>query len=183
METAPKTTFHIALNPKTMAFESITDDKIADLLNCPKILVNPQTRARLKDGHKQLNYKAVATNSSKYQFEIYLRQNLREGMEDDFSCGISWIAPNGETLTLKRYNGASHNHYNQLEKNRLGYTCHIHIATEKYIKANRKAEGFAQATNRFMSASGAFHCLIVDCKITGIPTNPDIMGQPNLFNL
>ena len=70
-------------------------------------------------------------------------------MEEDFSCGISWVAPNGETLTLKRYNGSNHNHANHLEKVKLGYTCHIHIATEKYISANRKAEGFAEATERY----------------------------------
>ena len=34
-----------------MAFESLTDDKIADLLNSPKHLRNPQKRGKEKDGH------------------------------------------------------------------------------------------------------------------------------------
>ncbi len=164
-----------------MAFESLTDDKIADLLNCPKKLVNPNARSKEKEGHEQVNYKVVALDGSNHEFELYTRQNKREGMEDSFSCGISWIAPNGETLTLKRYNGPSHDHPNHLEKVRLGYNCHIHIATEKYINANRKAEGFAEKTDRYNSLEGALHCLVTDCKITGKQTTPDSTNQTKLF--
>jgi hypothetical protein len=164
-----------------MAFESLTDDKIADLLNCAKRLTNPQARAKNKDGHEQVNFKAKSLDDSGHEFEIYTRQNLREGMEDDFSCGIAWIAPNGETLTLKRYNGPNHDHPNHLEHTRLGYICHIHIATEKYLKANRKAEGFAEATNKYSTLSGALHCLVKDCNITGIATTPDNTSQTKLF--
>ena len=35
-----------------MAFESLTDEKFNDLLNCPKRVSNPQTRIKLKDGHE-----------------------------------------------------------------------------------------------------------------------------------
>lgn len=164
-----------------MAFESLTDERIEDLLNCPKHIVNPQARSKNKAGHEQLNYRANATDNSGRKFEIYKRQNLREGMEDDFSCGISWVAPNGETFTLKRYNGPSHNHPNHLEKERLGYECHIHVATEKYIKANRKAEGFAVATRKFNTLEGAFHCLVKDCNISGISTTSDNTNQTKLF--
>jgi hypothetical protein len=67
-----------------MAFESLTDDKIADLLNCPKRLTNPQARSKNKDGHEQFNYRVTATDDSGHEFEVYKRQNLREGMDDDF---------------------------------------------------------------------------------------------------
>lgn len=164
-----------------MAFESLTDDKIADLLNCPKRLTNPQARSKNKEGHEQINYKVTSTDGSGHEFELYKRQNLREEMEDDFSCGISWIAPNGETLTLKRYNGPNHDHPNHLEKVRLGYTCHIYIATEKYVKANRKAEGFAEATKRYNTVEGALHCLVTDCNISGIQTSSDNLTQTKLF--
>lgn len=156
-----------------MAFESLTDDKIMDLLNCPKHLKNPNAKAKISNGCLLVNYKVAATNDSGYEFEVYKRQNLREGMLDDFSCGISGLAPNGETLTLKRYNGNSHNHPNHLEKEKLGFTCHIHFTTEKYMKANRKPEGYAHATNRYTTVDGALHCLITDCKISGLNTHPD----------
>lgn len=164
-----------------MAFESLTDDKIADLLNCPKKLTNPQAKTKEKEGNEQVNFKVIALDETGHEFEVYKRQNLREGMEDDFSCGIKWIAPNGETLTLKRYNGSSHNHPNHLEKVKLGYNCHIHIATEKYIKANRKVDGFAEVTNRYNSLDGALHCLVEDCKISNIKTTSDSTNQTRLF--
>lgn len=161
-----------------MAFESITDNKIDELLKCPKQLKNPNARSKSKAGHEQVNYKVEATDGSGYSFEVYKRQNKREGMEDDFSCGISWISPDGETLTLKRYNGSSHNHSNHLENEKLGYHCHIHTATEKYIKANRKPEGFAIAATKYYTLNGAFHCLVTDCNISGIQTTAD---APKLF--
>jgi hypothetical protein len=98
-------------------------------------------------------------------------------MEDSFSCGINWVAPNGECLTLKRYNGPSHFHPNHMEGTKTSYECHIHIATERYIKANRKPEGFAEATDRYVTLEGAFHCLITDCHISGIGTTPDNLNQ------
>lgn len=163
-----------------MSFESTTDDKIDELLKCPKRLTNPQARAKMKEGHNQINYKVVSTDKNDHQFELYKRQNLREGMEDDYSCGLSWVAPNGDSLTLRRYNGPNHNHPNHLEKEKLGYICHIHQATEKYIKANRKAEGFAESTERYETLEGAIHCLVNDCNITGIQTEPDDTDQLKL---
>lgn len=163
-----------------MAFESITDEKIKELLLMPKRVINPTTRARIKDGHEQYNFKVRALGDVEYQMTLYTRKNLRNGMDDDFSCGLCWNAPNGETLTLARYNGASHSHSNHLENEVLSFECHIHHATEKYIKANRKPEGFAQTTDRYQSMNGALHCLVSDCKISGIPTTRD---EPYLFNV
>lgn len=163
-----------------MAFESLTDDKIGDLLNCNKKVVNPNVRRKEKEGHEQFNFRVIALDDSGHEFELYKRQNLREGMEDDFSCGISWLAPNGETLTLKRYNGSSHNHPNKIENTKLGNNSHIHIATEKYIQANRKPEGFAEITDRYNTLDGALHCLVTDCKISGIQTKSDSTNQTKL---
>jgi len=164
-----------------MPFESLTDEKILDLVTCPKQLINPQARTRNKEGHMQVNYRASANDGSENEFEIYKRQNLREGMEDDFSCGIAWIAPSGETLTLKRYNGPGHQHANQIENVTLDNVCHIHLATERYIQANRKAEGYADPSDRYITLDGAFACLVKDCKISGIKTTPDDLSQQQLF--
>lgn len=112
---------------------------------------------------------------------VYLRQNLLEGMHHDFSCGISWISPGGASLTLRRYNGPSHRHKNHLEGDSFQDKCHIHYATEKYINSNRRPEGFAKITDRFTTLNGALHCLVQDCNITGILTNPDTPSQFSLF--
>ncbi|RKS42557.1 hypothetical protein BC962_3224 [Gillisia mitskevichiae] len=165
-----------------MAFESITDERIAELLECSKRVTNPQARNRNLQGREQVNFTVVSTDGLDHKFEIYKRQNLRPGMEDDFSCGLSWVASNGETLTLKRYNGSSHSHPNHLEKTRLNFACHIHIATEKYILANRKPEGYAEETERYSTLDGALHCLMMDCNIIGLETKSDITNQTKLFN-
>ncbi len=57
----------------------------------------------------------------------------------------------------------------------MPHTC----AAEKYIKSNRKAEGFAETTERYRTLEGALHCLITDCNISGIQTSPD--NQIKLF--
>jgi hypothetical protein len=163
-----------------MPFESITDTKINELLTIAKKVLNPRSRPKEKDMHEQYNYK-LHSETEDLEFELYTRQNLREGMEDDFSCGISWLAPNGESFTLKRYNGPSHKHKNQLEGPSLDYKPHIHLSTERYVRANRKAEGFAEETNRYNSLKGAFHCLVTDCNISGINTEPDNASQIKLF--
>lgn len=59
-----------------MAFESLTDDKIADLLNCPKKLTNPQARSKGKEGHEQVNYKVVAMDGSNHKFELYIKDRI-----------------------------------------------------------------------------------------------------------
>ena len=133
-----------------MSFESITDSKIAELLKFRKRISNPNLRPKLKDGHEQYNYILSCIDNDKYRFELFTRQNKREGMEDDFSCGLNWVAPNGETLILCRYNGPNHDHPNHLENERLGYNCHIHKTTDKYIKANRKPEGFAEKNRKIL---------------------------------
>ncbi len=142
-----------------MAFESITDLKIKELIAMAKRVTNPRSRPKEKDGHEQYNYK-LQSETEDVEFELYTRQNLRDSMQDDFSCGISWLSSNGESFTLKRYNGPSHKHKNQLEGTLLEYKSHIHLSTEKYVRANRKAEGFAEETNRYNSLKGALHCLV-----------------------
>ncbi len=164
-----------------MAFESVTDNKISELISMSKRVTNPGSRSKTKEGHEQYNYKLKSETDEDLEFEFYTRQNLREGMEEDFSCGISWLAPNGESFTLKRYNGPAHTHKNQIEGNLLEYKPHIHLSTEKYVRANRKAEGFAEETNRYNSLKGAVYCLVTDCNISGIITQPDNAAQTELF--
>lgn len=161
-----------------MPFESITDERVHELLMMAKRVTNPNARAKNIEGRVQYNYKVVSENDKELRFELFTRQNSREGMEDDFSCGLSWLAPNGESLILCRYNGSSHTHSNRLENEALGYVYHIHKSTERYIRANRKPEGFAEETDKYYTLLGALHCLVSDCNITGLTTVPDM---PKLF--
>lgn len=157
-----------------MGIESITDQRIRELLTVSKRVTNPNVREIDKGSHRQKNYKVKGINGEK--FSLYLRQSKL--VEDDFSCGLSLQMVSGETLTLVRYNGSSHPHPNRLENTNVDFTCHIHTATERYISANLKPEGFAETTDRYSTLNGALHQLLTDCNITGLLSEPD---QPDMF--
>lgn len=162
-----------------MAFESISDVEIERLLALPKRVSNPGARDSRIEGRLQRNYDVVG-EGQEYKFQLYTRQNTRPGMDDDFSCGLSWLAPNGETLTLCRYNGPHLDHFNRVEHEWLEAKCHIHRTTERYIQAGFKPEGHASTTDRYRTLTGALHCLVTDCRISGLETQPD---EPTLFPL
>ena len=164
-----------------MGFETINNEKIFNLIAEIKTVQNPAAKYIEKDGMKRKNYVLSGENGNEYT--LYLRQNTRIGMYDDFSCGLSWLMSSGEVLTLVRYNGPSHQHRNHLEKEILPLGCHIHSAKEEYILAGRKPEGFAQLTDKYETLEGALHTLTNDCNIVGIKTQPDPPKQNTLFSL
>lgn len=102
-------------------------------------------------------------------------------MEDDFSCGFLWDAPNGETLMLCRYNGSSHIHRNKIEGKTFGPVFHIHRATKKYISASQNPDGFAYETDKYQTLEKALACLISDCNIEGLEASPKRDDQFELF--
>lgn len=147
-----------------MERENLTEDLIDYLIRCPKEITNSNAELFIENVRKQQNYRAISINNPRFVFEIYKRQNLNIDMEHDFSCGISVVTQEDKKITLKRYNGA-HIHYNSLEGTKLESKTHIHIATERYIKANKKPESFAETTERYTNLEEAFECLISDCNI------------------
>ena len=148
----------------------LTDDQIDALIGLPKIITNPKARKIEKRGSQQVNYDAEGPNGE--QFRVYLRQNMR--ITDGFSCGLLYVPPTGESITLTRYNGADHEHSNPLDSAApLPLACHIHRATEKYIAAGRKAEHYAETTDRYQTLDGALRALLLDCNISGLDDNLD----------
>ncbi len=148
-----------------MGYESLTDEKIISLLTLPKKITNPNITPKEKGAHWELNYNVIGKQNPSDQFRLYSRQNTIE--HDDFSCGLTWVMPSGEEVHLVRYNGKSHTHPNRLEHQTIPFQYHIHRATEKYIRAGKKPEGYAEATERYQDLQGAFRCLLTDCCIKG----------------
>lgn len=148
-----------------MSFESLTDEKIAELIGMPKAAVNDDVKEKRKGMHLQKNYEIIAKSDKNIRFELFTRQNME--MAEDFSCGIRWLAPGGEDMILVRYNGSSHPHPNKIERNRLEFANHIHRTTERYIEIG-KPDGFAEITDRYTTMNGAFNCLLRDCNVEGV---------------
>ena len=146
----------------------LSDEEIGRLIGLRKIITNPKARRLDKRGSGQLNYDAQADSGER--FKVYLRQNLR--IPEGFSCGLLYLADSGDSVTLARYNGSDHPHANPLETGTLmAPACHIHRATERYMRAGRKAEHFAEATGRYTDLAGALRALMDDCNVLGLSDN------------
>lgn len=151
-----------------MDFDNLTEIDIERLISLPKKVVNPNTRWVELRGSKQINYQLKAEG---FSFSMYLRQNTYD--LEHFSCGLVCIKPDGQKLSLLRYNGSNHPHGDIL------YACHIHKATERAIREGKKPDSYAEQTDRYHSLDGALFCLCEDANISGLP---DLKADhPDLF--
>lgn len=146
-----------------------TDIELDALRSMPKQVSNPGARWSDKPvanpGRRQRTHQAHGEADDGHRFSIYIRQNLID--ESDFSCGISYLPRGGQSLTLARYNGPSHEHGD------IAYLAHIHRATERAIAAGKKPESEAESTERYTSLEGALACLIDDFNIVGLRAKQD----------
>lgn len=151
-----------------MNFNELTDKNIDTLITMRKQVVNPSAKWTENRGSKQKNYELKA---GEYLFSLYLRQNSFDA--EHFSCGLAVIKPDGQRLTLLRYNGSNHPH------GEIHFACHIHRATEKAIRAGKKPESHAEQTDSYHSLEGALFCLCQDANVAGLP---DLKADhPDLF--
>ena len=153
----------------------LTDAQINDLLSMPKHVENPGAKTRTEGKHIRRDFRVKSTDGQ-HEFALFYRQSLV--MPDSFSTGLRWMARGGEPVMLICCNGAGHPHSNAIEGERLEFVRHIHIATERYLAAGKKEEGYAEPTNDYITVDGALDCLVRRCNITGLNTKAD---SPDLF--
>lgn len=90
---------------------------------------------------------------------VKLRQNAENVF--DFSV-ILVVSIAGKDVILRRYNGRSHEHRNQIEQDKF-YDYHIHTATRRYFERGCNPDGFAEPTDRYTTIAEAVDCLLSDC--------------------
>ena len=161
-----------------MGIETLTDERIAQLLAAPKHVENPQARERPEGKHLRRDYRVVS-DDGEHRLALFTRQSTK--IPDGFSVGLLWHAKTGEDVMLLRCNGSDHPHPNALERERIEFQCHVHLATERYIHANRKSEGYAEETQAYRTLAGALHHLVERANIQGLKTEPDGAQQAGLF--
>lgn len=149
---------------------SLTDEEITQLISLPKVVENPNAKSRNVGKHTQKDYR-VNSNDGKYEFVLFLRQSTI--INDSFTAGLRWLSKSGESVILVRANGSNHPHSNKLEAERFEFQCHIHKATERYIVAGKKDEGFAEPTTEYKTLNGALHTLVKICNIAGLNTSSE----------
>jgi len=67
-----------------------------------------------------------------------------------------------QIFRLRRYNGKSHEHTNQLEGGTF-YDFHIHYATERYQELGGREDAFAELTNAYSDFNSAVRCMFREC--------------------
>lgn len=153
-----------------MATTVLTDSDIDALLKLPKRVENPGAKQRTEGKHFRKDYR-VFSEDGKSEFALFVRQSTV--MPDSFSVGLRWLPKSGEDVMLIRFNGPNHPHSNALEGERFEFVCHVHQATERYLAAGKKDEGFAVQSSDYTTISGALHCLMRRCVIAGLSTQAD----------
>lgn len=127
-------------------------------------------RLRPKRGHEEQELELTGDAAS--EFRLILRQNKINTF--DFSIILAVHVPQSNQLfRLRRYNGKSHEHTNQIEDVTF-YDFHIHIATERYQQIGMREDAYASPTDRYSDFHGALRCLIHDANL-GVP--PDAQGS------
>lgn len=143
----------------------LTDEQIRELVEMEKRPRGKLSNPHRKAGHVERDLD-LTDAKGRQRFVLYTRQNMR--IPGDFSCGLRWRSPSGEDVMLARYNGRGHIHRNGIEGDRLEHTCHIHLATERYMRAGLAPEGHAEATTRYDSLDSALDALARDMNIQGL---------------
>ena len=135
---------------------------------------NYRNRIQLRDkrGHKERELDVTGEKGT--QFRLILRQSDFNTL--DFSIILAVDPPDSSQLfRLRRYNGKSHEHTNQIEGDTF-YDFHIHYATERYQESGAREDAFAELTDRYADFHTALRCMFEDC---GFETPKDT--QPSLF--
>ena len=78
---------------------------------------------------------------------------------------------------LRRQNGRSHEHTNQIEDETF-YDFHIHIATERYQELGAREDAYARPTDRYGALRDALDCLFTDANFGVSPK-----AQGGLFDV
>jgi hypothetical protein len=152
-----------------------TDQEINKLVVEKKLLPEDyQSRTILKARRGHSERELDLTGENKSDFRLILRQSLFNPV--DFSVILAYRPPKSNTLfRLRRYNGKSHEHTNQIEGITF-YDYHIHQATERYQDIGAREDAYAEQTNRYSNFQEAVKCMLEDCGFK-MPFNP----QANLF--
>jgi hypothetical protein len=149
-----------------------TDQEIAQLIREEKpLLQNYRSKIQLRDkrGHKERELDIDGAQGN--QFRLILRQSDLNPM--DFSIILAVFPPkSNQMFRLRRYNGKSHEHTNQLE-NRTFYDFHIHQSTERYQELGMQEDAYAEPTDRYSDYSSALRCMFHDCCF-GTPQDPQL---------
>jgi hypothetical protein len=157
----------------------LTDSQIERLIGERKQLpgdYRSRLRLREKRGHDEQELDIEGEGGS--AFQIILRKNRINPL--DFSVILGCFPElSGQLFRLRRYNGKSHEHTNQIERVTF-YDFHIHQATERYQDLGLREDAWAVVTNQYGDFDGALAHMLSDCnfQLPEDPQQPLFGAQP-----
>jgi len=145
-----------------------SDDEIDRLLAERKPLPSDwrgRTRLRSKQGHEERDLDVTGAEGG--EFRLILRRSLTNPL--DFSVILAARNPqSNQTFRLRRHNGKSHVHTNNIEKDTF-YDFHIHMATQRYQEIGAREDFYAEFTDRYTDFRGALDCMMADANFETPP--------------
>jgi len=145
-----------------------SDIEIARMIQERKPLPNKyfsRVILRNKRGHKERELDI--TGDKGRQYRLILRQSSFNMLDFSIILAVNPVDSN-QLFRLRRYNGKSHEHTNQIEGNTF-YGFHIHVATERYQEMGAREDAFAEVTDRYADFNTALHCMFEDCGFVPPP--------------
>lgn len=133
----------------------LTDQQITDFINEKKNISGipePSFKSRRSSQHFEQDIEGERGN----MFKIIIRVSNKNPM--DFSVILA-VKIGSKLFRLKRYNGDSHDHTNEIEKEHIS-GCHIHKATQRYQEKGYREEGYAQKSDKYSDWKKALSILI-----------------------
>jgi hypothetical protein len=141
----------------------IDDEQIQALLAERKPATDPSALVpnKRKRGHFETQREVVGAEGSR--FRLVVRQSLLD--VQDFSAILGWELPSHTGLfRLRRCNGRSHEHRNQLDGGDVFFGFHVHTATERYQLGGYDEEHYAEPTDAYTDLGGAIRHLLETCS-------------------
>lgn len=141
---------------------------------CKPLPDSHRSRVQLRDkrGHKERELDVESETGTQYR--LILRQSNFNALDFSIILAVN-PSDSNQLFRLRRYNGKSHEHTNQIEGDTF-YDFHIHHATERYQESGSREDAFAEVTDRYGDFHAALRCMLKDC---GFETHQD--AQQNLF--
>lgn len=139
-----------------------SDSEIAQMIEERKPLPdNYHSHIQLRDkrGHKERELDVVGEHGTQYR--LILRQSDFNTLDFSIILAVNPLETN-QLFRLRRYNGKSHEHTNQIEEDTF-YDFHIHHATERYQESGSREDAFAETTDQYADFHSALRCMLKDC--------------------
>ena len=140
-----------------------TDDEIDALVEERKPLpADWRSRIRMKAKRSHDEQHVDFRGEAGTEFRLILRQSRVNRL--DFSIVLAVrVEQSTRVFRLRRYNGKSHEHTNQIENEKF-YDFHIHFATERYQELGAREDAYARPTGRYGTFRDALGCLFEDAN-------------------